>query len=1409
MHLFTALVIGYIDAALDTKCFPASERVEPPILFTRRRSMVLEMQSFSTSKVMTRITEILLREKLGYHVEVRDYSAKSTRVDTVLGPYRRLAAGTVDMNAELWPYEQVSATLKAQALETASDLGDLGYTARSGWFIPADSLRDVATGQLGDKPWRALMPYLTEEWVQGVFANWSRLPEPMNRCTDEPDGRSGYNCSRGEYSDASVACCTKADSEAGRCPPELRPCSVLVSISPLVNAGHNEALINATGLKLMVQYYDYLKVIDIAADAVRNAWPVLIHTEEPSPILATGRFIRVRFTDPLYCTPHRTIADGRQSAQTSADVAEQAACDFPYMTLTKMAKTSLQMTAPSAFKLMTRMKVSYPQMNDMLRNIMDPETYRRKGVAHSQDAFDRLVFDEACAFLRSRSACAGDLPGCWRFWVNAPDTDLPPIPWASLIASPEGPHVVDVTIVVLISLLACAVVYVFGRGDDGYTSGRAGWTLPDLFCGIWRRASQCACLRTQAVSTSDVAVFSTTLPEKGVSGEVEAKCSVTLGRSVIVVAATDPYVAIPLLRLDSTKGGSDVLLQTVDGREGNGGRYGRDYGAISSEATSDTVVSPSLVQLTFSPGTRLKFAYVELLERKMVTTGEHCCAEFVVALSDTPAGAHRTMVGPLQECVVRVIKPSLARTLLLPRLDAATDSSGSGIWSKESIPTPVARGLSIAGSFLDLGQAELSNASADVMTRLRLVVAFLRESFKLSGLLKKVLWHQLSYLILALFVNLIEPLAYTYVVAFGIQRQRWDVSGCVALLMLLLRLVEYRISLNYFHGSMLVLQHLRASLSQKYLSFTRLDHLRDPTLSQRFHVAITTTAEEIRNGLWKGIFHNGLPSLYGVLSSVLYLILFQRRGQEIALSIVGGLVVVIFGWYATRAKRGAALGHVELHFLYRAEAELQRMLSNWSLLRETNRELRAVQRVFDGFWNYIRKGLYVTWYHRFYTKWPFTLCRLAAIYAIWFLSPHYFGDTASFVALVTAFGRLAKGLQAVAEDFLDVLVSTSKLNEVAVLLHMPTDEQARAQGGAVLPRRTHAKLTTELDAVIRCWEVNAEDAQATMALIAQTRALEALADSSMDPSRVVSDLADLMTCWASLLDQDAVDDGGSIFIFDVHFSAPHFGGRAPESQRPVPPVALFVHFCVDDATGDTSSVDAPAASRPVRLPATTLIGLRTPIGMERQRDALVHMLGGLMEPQEGIARCTTAAQLVDAHALSLFNGSLRENLLQNAMCRITGSEPSSEDVWTLCHRVGMSEALIGSYCGALVGWEDQRVHTSAGAVSLTHNDAVCVALVRALLARPTALLLHAVGAGWPRAQQLQLLLLLRAYLDGSLAQLTHRHAKEPAIKSRQVRTSVLWSVSEGCLELLTSGDMILSIESESRATLRKVGGGGE
>ena len=255
---------------------------------------------------------------------------------------------------------------------------------------------------------------------------------------------------------------------------------------------------------------------------------------------------------------------------------------------------------------------------------------------------------------------------------------------AEFIAAGSGPIAGWNTSYGMIAAFILTAVYVFRRGDEGYTSGHANQTLPHLVRAVgralmrgtraggsmtWNPASSTARVKPAAATASSVdgnaslggAAHDSGTPTAQVSGgggdggRPPLTASVTLGRSLIIVSADDPYVAVPLIRLDDSSAPSAVLVTTADGRDGNAALRGRDYGALRAEPAGGGVddggedsedrctcatIYPggesggngTSLAVTFAPGARLMHCYIDLLRREQRVTGEHDCAELYVAI---------------------------------------------------------------------------------------------------------------------------------------------------------------------------------------------------------------------------------------------------------------------------------------------------------------------------------------------------------------------------------------------------------------------------------------------------------------------------------------------------------------------------------------------------------------------------------------------------------------------------------------------------------------------------------------------------------------------------------------------------------------------------------------------------------
>lgn len=752
-------------------------------LFSPPRKIVLETANWQSHRIMTRVAEIILREHLGYEVEVRDYAghgsgtiaytndADGCGASYQSSAYCRLKDRHVDINFELWPNSLPAAlatSLTAKVLLTASQMGEVGYDARSGWFIPVSSLRDVATGPLGDAPWRSIMPLFSSDAVQSSIVNHTQLPSPASTCAAAEaldHGFGSYDCERGVYTSPTSACCSSSAAASGSCSESQEACGVLMSSSPAYDVGRNEAALAGSALPIEIQYGDVEALVERAE---AEALPVLIYAWEPWPsLVAEGRFIRVALTDEVYCRPYGSSAPRR----SNVNVLYENACDFPQQKLVKIAANWLINGEAAAYQFAADFNFSYQQITRAMEDAEFALAANSTLDAPHADAFNR-----ACGLLKATSGRSSG-SGSWERWVsNARDVFSRDYridtAFRQLLLDPAtGSLVSDSMFLVILILTVVTAMYVFGRGDDGYTSGWSGCTLPKLLHSLYRGTKTlitCGCCSTSELEIRSVIEPGQSAPEGPPAG-VGLESAITLGRSTIVVSSTDAYVALPILRIDKSEGRAIVSVKTVE-ETNNGARYGRNFGRIR-EGQEDPP-DPTEVKVTFEPGVRLKFVYIDIMKRDVRIPAEHDCAMFSVALSEVALqeeGQVRTAIGPVGECIVRVIAPMEFPVLMLT--------------TKSMVKLETLRSVGDVHRFA----VAVDN---DLDQRARVVLKFLRWALRINGLPKKVIWHQATQVLLSIFHCFLRPLAYSYIIYFGVERKRTDVAMWLALLMVFITLIE-------------------------------------------------------------------------------------------------------------------------------------------------------------------------------------------------------------------------------------------------------------------------------------------------------------------------------------------------------------------------------------------------------------------------------------------------------------------------------------------------------------------------------------------------------------------------------------------------------------------------------------------
>lgn len=1475
------------DRSFQSLCFPQEVRDaalarRSSIIFgqlSRRgsRQIRIEIRSWDSHEITTRIAEILLREQLGLDVRVvlfephdRFYgSGTATEV------YWRLSRGVsgfngADLNFELWPEEPGPKAARQEALQGNARYASLtNYVGRNSWFIPVQSIdksttlwaklnesmhvvEDVAAGY---DEWRGFFPLYHFSTLHESMLTASLLPDATPTCdllSDEAyasaRGENGgrYDCARGTWYPTDGRCCPRHDVDCIGL-----PCRVLLVNKPTYAPNRNELAVNSSGMPLQILYVEDFETVQRFLNvSIQAKQPVILQWWEPSWMITPDQFIRFDMTPHFYCEN-----GGEQSNTLLPDT---PTCDFPGQSLEKMGNAELSDAEPTAWIMAQRLRVDFESIYRLSARTLsstwtpfhDTQRVREENPHLSNNSI--LYWQSACDFLRlEQASCDSTDKSCYKHWLET--------------TQEVSFELMDTLFFIATACLAVAIATAILRGDDGYTTGYAGLSPVDFVYNIWDKISK-RTTRTRLVVSNAIsaehsrrvrASFQTGL-RRGSSHLFNAEefsaasqkalkpCCISFGRTKIIVSNKATFVSVPVLRVGESKEKITVRIESVDGMVGVPAKYGREYGTMTSplEIQADLVADPRVVTLEFSTRTRVGFIYVELLNPTGVVTEYNGFANFHLKLVE--ASHDDVMLGPLNEVNVEIVDvgafPDEASSETLKSLSELKTKDGT-----------MKRPASVRDLFSDTNIYSKSTADvkANLSARLALVFGFLRRVTRVNGVRKKVVKHQIVSFFIAAHDNFLVPYMYKQIISYGVDGRRMDISLSIALFMLALYFTKYYIRLNFFHGSFLIVQHLRSLLCRKYLSLSMEDRalhfIDESALQEAYRVAFVFTCEEIRENCYKSVFHHGLPNFYGVVFSIAYIgytISIGRSqgdvGEESMYAVIATtvlLLLVVSLWYSVRARISVLIWRAELILSRKYETELQHVLSDWRTIRDTWSAQAESSKMIGTYWKYIREGQYRMWYHRFYTTWTYEHCRTFFYYVLWALAP-FFTSSAEFVPLIQVIQSLGSSAQQLAENFLNLLVSSQQVGEVAALLN-ESGEIVRRANKEVLSSEDvtrHANFSMQMDKLLhgsesKVWDFLHKSDKSSRKTIDDANDLNART-STLQLAHAVSsgelvtlqteafdEVVNLFKSWSRLLSSDGW--AGYLLVRDVYLKLPE------------PVGSLFKSFCIGDLLSTKPAIKTnverrsfhkiPRAFNPsgepmeldicTHLPADHVIGLRSLTDDSCSRTAQRVLLGmwhGRFHPEHGSCHCLLISDLIADSEISLpASKSLIDNLLFvrgrrffdiDGKTRKEGApiEPVCQRfMYQLCKLAGVSERVIGAE--PTIKWATGETMTSP---LLDKEDVIKLLLVRSALARPDALLIDRICEGFAPATQRCMFDFMHAYKNGEFEQLYAEMVGLGSVDGPMHSRTVVVSANDQCLCLgLRSEDPVLTLLSSSEAII--------
>lgn len=406
--------IGLREVFKRRRCLPEAGR--PLFRFNSPRRWVLEENSWTSHRLVTTIAAIILREHIGYSVDL-NYARVTSRV------YHRVAkrweAGDgravdelrsqadVDFsyaNMEVWPEGKQDAfrELHQQGKELVN-LGRVGYEGRNGWFVAEAFAR---------RPDLSITPEFYRAYDVTSALSRDVLLALRNYSVVSCEEASGSCCC------GSASGCAPAGSDKviRWCPSRAESSlPAILATDPYFSMGFNEEIAQTKGFNFGLIYLrnDFKKA---ATDAFLSGAPQIVHAWRPSEFLQSLFMTGVGVV--------RIVMPSEGCGRHAYDGTGDWSCDFPQEVLHKV--TSLDVAAdPIVLDFLTRFYLPDLSMSQLLTLVIKDS---------SVDATADVIFDAACEWIRSNEGENTD----WTKWVksrNVPffaDTTHAWYPWPTI-----------------------------------------------------------------------------------------------------------------------------------------------------------------------------------------------------------------------------------------------------------------------------------------------------------------------------------------------------------------------------------------------------------------------------------------------------------------------------------------------------------------------------------------------------------------------------------------------------------------------------------------------------------------------------------------------------------------------------------------------------------------------------------------------------------------------------------------------------------------------------------------------------------------------------------------------------------------------------------------------------------------
>ncbi len=1318
-----------------------------------RNTIVLEVVWWETQAMQTFAMEILLREKLGYEVELTEYTGWLGCIDSYAtyaedngledGPYPtaqlqylNLMLGKKSFDVELWMQsgkkgrdyvtDKVTMTNPARV----SFDGSLGPSARNGWFINAAALK----GQYFDT--------LSLIQANGGFNTSSAVhlvrPSELPVFNDTDDTWKDAHCNGADRNPAfqggvldcvywtwespTANCCTRRMKAEDNC-GGLSECFALIVENPgwLPPTEKNEIRVIASAAPLEIVYAGPSKTKDVVKVAEDLDKPTIFYWWEPdlyiepyvnnAGIISDYRFARISMLDEMFCANNQFVEADLRSSYSSAFSANHtsAPCDFAKDILEKASYLPDRLYFQDAFYLFSKYKVTFEESWNLVNQTKNTSLIAKRDEIWTQwegaGEDDRINYNNS--LLYSLGACE---------WLKQ-NEHL----WEPHIQ--PNKYIFNDIKIIFISL-ACFTAYtifqmalIYRRG--AYYDVEVKRSLEVLEA---HNAEPFTAGKSKLLDVVD-------LNRKPMVSKSSARVNFIVKE--ISCRSDEKYVEFSV---ESNNRLENVYLTCKPGPHRSEvpdtwgivphAKLNKDFGLphmMEDQKSSVTKVDDYTVKLAVSAGiTKLRVPILNKSKQFSPVKTFHFTLQ--------PGGVFGDS-GELTK-VESMTSKSLKDT------DASTFSSSISVLTINIYPhKPFMDGSSSTGLTVGGKSAFWVYRSLFVLIKNCLTIDYIASmqwKFQLKqasvALLETFLW---SYL----FQLLLDE---------GLILKKADYCIFIGLAFAFIEVYKFHVGLHYFNGAYMIKTHFEQLLLLKYnlLSTGDLTHINDS--EPYFRVTVFTDCEAIREEFWKPL-NEILEQMYRMIGASAFLAyLFRENMSMLFMELIYGIPYGFLGlstiFLVFRCARGLKIGLDEdkLEVIVYSGAHV--ILHNSLLVRELKSIVDFCALQYDRLWFQLNGGIFERWYHLYYNTWIMQAL-LVVVTAIFYALPtkflkDYDGDegkvsVGEYLVSLTAMIQLLTGCVQIFVCSSSVLEVLSKVEHIAELMNFQSSEEKRI-----------SNIPLNKDGI-----------------------------------------RDHEGCCVTFSDDMPLLEFENVSVSHVSRN-------------------IFENCSLVDRSFNKFSKGVQAG------------GI---IGVPRNSDGSSRTLLSLLMKEEisttgkvGISPTLFSSRVNSEQGAFVESASLRSNMILNAESRVRDLAEHSEEnalflnqlrsydsrrLWEVCKFVGLSSIVIGRIYEP--NWYDVSLHSILAL--LDQNDLIKIRLVRALLALPEVLILDEVGDNMSVQDLNEIFKVFNAFLEYKIPGVDDTKTCKLLREIKKIPRTIIWSGFKRTLQpYLDSKNVMLVVKDSSK-----------